>query len=485
MVWLDFCGLKIMIKNYIFCTFLLVLTFSLAQENKTTLVKGKVIESLVINDSLNESVSLYLPTSFEMNKSWPLLLVTDLKEDAVGTVKRFSVAAEKNKYILVAPNSLSDTASISNNILKVKNALDFVFTILPIDRKRFYAGGIGYGGRFASLVPVFIKDVDGVLSINGTLANMDLLSVESKFHFIGLTTRENYSYTQMLVDEKILNARKFPNNLIVYDGSEGALEVQEVVRALTYFDMALMKKEEAYKDSLLINHQFQADLNQVYKEQKEGNYLLAHRDLLEMEEVYRDLVNTDTAKSLRKELRKDKNYRVLKRMQEGVLFNEGLKKEDFAYYVEEDLQTYNYNNLGWWNYKLSELKKDLSNDNPLKVQSAKRLIGYVNALVDDQVDIIKHGFADDVEALLLAHMLKTITAPENYDSYLKVISISAKNEDFGTAIYYLEELLKNGYKDKGGLYQLENTALLRITPEFNALLEQYLGDAIYSPLIKE
>ena len=474
-----------MIKNYIFCTFLLVLTFSLAQENKTTLIKGKVIESLVINDSLKESVSLYLPTSFEMNKSWPLLLVTDLEKDAAGTLKRLSVAAEKRNYILVAPNSLRDTASIANNILKVKNALDFVFTILPIDVKRFYAGGISHGGRFASLVPVFIKNVDGVLSINGTLANMDLLSVESKSHFIGLTTREHYSYAQMLVDEKVLNARKFPNNLIVYDGSEGALEVQEVVKALSYFDMALMKKDKTYKDSMLINAQFETDLNQILLKKKAGNYLVAHRDLLEMEEVYRDLVSIDTVKNLRKELRKNKGYRMLKRMQEGILFNEGLKKEDFAYYVEEDLQTYNYNNLGWWNFKLSELKKELSSDNPLKVQSAKRLIGYVNALVDDQIDIIKHGYADDIEALLLVHMLKTITAPEDYNSYLKVISISAKNEDFGTAIYYLEELLKNGYKDKEGLYQLENTALLRITPEFNALLEQYLGDANYSPLIKE
>ena len=76
-------------------------------------------------------------------------------------------------------------------------------------------------------------------------------------------------------------------------------------------------------------------------------------------------------------------------------------------------------------------------------------------------------------------MLKTITDPTDYDYYLKVISLSAKKEDFGTAIFYLEEVLKRGYKDKERLYSLDHTALLRITPEYNKVIEKYLDDARY------
>ena len=76
-------------------------------------------------------------------------------------------------------------------------------------------------------------------------------------------------------------------------------------------------------------------------------------------------------------------------------------------------------------------------------------------------------------------MVKTITAPKVFDSYLKIISDSAKYEDFGTALFYLEELLKNGYKDKSVLYSLEHTALLRITPEYNKIIDTYLNDARY------
>ncbi|MGY8916543.1 MAG: alpha/beta hydrolase, partial [Flavobacteriales bacterium] len=60
---------------------------------------------------------------------------------------------------------------------------------------------------------------------------------------------------------------------------------------------------------------------------------------------------------------------------------------------------------------------------------------------------------------------------------------SSKMEDFGTALFYMEELLKNGFTDKATLYSLEHTALLRITPEFNELVTKYLDDARYG--IKE
>ena len=76
-------------------------------------------------------------------------------------------------------------------------------------------------------------------------------------------------------------------------------------------------------------------------------------------------------------------------------------------------------------------------------------------------------------------MLKTITQPKEYSYYLKIISYSTKIDDYGTSLFYLEELLKNGYTDKEKLYELENTALLRITPEFNEIVEKYLKKARY------
>ena len=108
-----------------------------------------------------------------------------------------------------------------------------------------------------------------------------------------------------------------------------------------------------------------------------------------------------------------------------------------------------------------------------------RLLGFVNALAEDNIDMVQSDEVLDEDALAFLYMLKTILEPENFDYYLKTVSLSAKNEDFGTSLFYLEEALKKGFKDREKLYGLEGTALLRITPEFNELVAKYLKDSRY------
>lgn len=134
---------------------------------------------------------------------------------------------------------------------------------------------------------------------------------------------------------------------------------------------------------------------------------------------------------------------------------------------------------------MEELKKYDKKPDPFEQQMGKRLLGYLNALIEDNIDIEKEYPVVNDEALSFLWMLKTITEPKAYSYYLNIISDSSKYEDFGTALFYLEELLKNGYEDKARLYSLEHTALLRIMPEFNAIVNKYLKGSRYDAIIEE
>ena len=103
----------------------------------------------------------------------------------------------------------------------------------------------------------------------------------------------------------------------------------------------------------------------------------------------------------------------------------------------------------------------------------------MNALIEDNIEIIKSEEIVDDEALILLSMQKTITEPEDFEYYLRVISLSSKYEDYGTALFYLEEALKKGFKDIDKLDKLPNTAILRISPEYNKLVHKYLDNARY------
>ena len=468
-----------MIKNYLLL-FSLILAISAVSAQQLVLKKGVVIDSLVVNDSIpQETFSLFLPTSFETNKKWPILMLLDLKGNERKGLSLFLAAAEAEGFVLAAPNNLSDSLSLSKNMLHLGNSLNKIYTLLPIDKERIYTTGFDTGAQFASLAPLFIKGVDGVVAIGAGLPNVELLSTKNRFQFIGLVAREDFSFRDLIQSRKVLNQLKFDNQLILFDAENKLPRQVHLEQAMKWLKLSSVAKGSLPKDSVFVQNALKLDGEKVAKLVDIKKFLLAEHLLGEMHRVYRHHINTDSIRSVRKSLRKRKDYKNQKRSQNSIFFKENLLREDYQYYLEEDVLTYNFNNLGWWNYQMQELNKFLNSKNFFERQMGSRLIHYINTLAEDDINSLKAEEKIDEDALTFLWMLKTITDPKNADYYLKVVSVSAKNEDFGTALFYLEELLKTGFKDKERLYQLEHTALFRITPEFNNTVSKYLKDARY------
>jgi len=441
--------------------------------------KGIITDSLRINDSIPESFAMYLPTSFENSGKWPVIFVFDTEGRAKQVLRLFKAAADKHKFILAASNNLSDSLSLSQNILITGRMVNMVASIFPIHNDRVYTAGFSSGAKLAALAPTFIKQIDGVISLGSAVPNTEILAAENTFHFIGIVGKEDFNYSDMLTGEEVLNKIKFPNNLLVFDGGHEWPEQEYLERAMEILSLAAMAKGNIEKDTAFIASTLEQNHEKV-KELIGSNQLLnAYELLVELIRIYRPLTAVDTIITRRRELKKNKLYRAQRRAENFVLFNESFIRDDYNFNLTEDVTTLNYNNLGWWNYQMGELRDYQTKSKLADRQMGKRLIGYLNALVEDNIDIEQAEDVVNEEAILFLWMLKTITDPRNYPYYLKIISVSARNEDFGTALFYLEELLKNGYKNKSELYNVAHTALLRITPEFNKIVDEYLEGARY------
>lgn len=438
-----------------------------------------VIDSLPVHDSIPDTYSLYLPTNFVTDKTWPILFVCDLEGNAKRALSMFVNAAEEEGYILAAPNQLLDTIALSKNILRVGRMMSSTIKLLPIDNDRIYTAGFSNSGRFANVVPVFIKGVAGVISCGSSITNTELLSSKNPFHFIGIANRQDYAYTDLLKMKKVLNGLKFDNQIILYDGASEWPKTEHLQKALRLFKLNKMAKGNLAKDEAQIQRIFESDNRALKRLISENRLILADYLMSEMLSVYRLHGSIDSLKNARREFRKQKAYRVSKRSENSAFFKESFLRDDYQYYLEEDILTYNFNNLGWWNYQMGELQKFMNSQDEFKKRMGYRMKSYINALIEDAMDAVKAERRTDEDALVFLSMLKTITSPYNFEHYLDVISISAKNEDFGTSLFYLEELLKKGFKDLDTLYNIEHTALFRISPEFNELVSKYLKDARY------
>lgn len=465
-------------KKNILLAFFIISSTVFSQELR--LLKGAISDNLVVNDTVNETFSIYLPSNFELSKPWPIVFVFNMKGNAKASISMLLNAAENEGYVLAGSNNLNDTLSITQNVLIANRMFNAVVNSIPVAKNRTYAAGFGNGARFASILPTFVKEIKGVISIGAAIGNVDILNVKEPFQYIGIVNRSDYNFTEMLQVRTMLDKMKFPNQLFVYDGLKTLPENETIAKAMRMFTLSAMAKNNIAKNTKVIDDSFgelMVEANSLMTSEKP---ILAMYLLADVQRVFNPLIGVeDSLKNTIKSLKRSPNYKKAKRVQDSYFLKENFVKDDYSYYLEEDIVSYNYANIGWWNYQMEELSKLEKSNIFFEQQMAMRLRGYINALLADNIDFISIDKVVDLEALNLLYMIKTITAPSEFEPYLKIISASAKMEDYGTALFYLEELLKNGYTNKTGLYALEHTALFRITPEFNELVEKYLDEARY------
>lgn len=450
----------------------------LVHAQQLVLKKGEILDSIPVVDSIQRSYSLYLPTQFSMDVEWPLLLVLDMNGKQRQALSMFARAAESQGYVLMSPQT-SDSLPVTDNMVHIGDALERVGALLPIDGDRIYVAGEAASGRFASLVPVFVHRIQGVISIGSALANVEVLDKERRFHFIGIVNKENFNYPILLNETKLLDRLKYPNQILLHDGSGSWPPGGYLDKALQIFTLASMAKNGVPKDSTFIERAYGEDLDKVEQLKGVGDVLWAHQYMGEMVKIYRPNRNMDSLNRAWRDLGGDKRFKAMERAENTALVKEALLREEYLYAMEDDVLAHNFENLGWWNYQMQQFQKYISGADPFERQMGHRLKGFVNALALDHIHLVKGEAEVDQDALAFLYMVKTILEPDNFDYYLRTVSLAAENEDYGTALYYLEEAFKRGFKDRDRLYALENTALLRVSPAFNELVAQYLGSALY------
>ncbi|MCG2459539.1 alpha/beta hydrolase [Flavobacteriaceae bacterium F89] len=464
-------------KRFLWILFLGVTFSSTAQ--RMVLKKGRVLDSIPVAHNATDNFGLYLPKNYDASQKWPVVFVCDMKGDGLNVLENYKTSAEKQGYIFISINNLTDTLSISKNVLIANRIIVGASAIFSINPSRVYVAGFEEGARFASILPVFIGNVDGVISCGSDIGSIEILDAKNPFHYIGIVGKGDFNYTNMLQTENVLNKLKFPNQLLTFEGGHDWPPAKKLEEALEIFSLSSMVKGNNPKDKSFIEASYNASWERINSLIYSLKMLEAEDLITQTESVYPRLVGLDSLKEKLRQLKKNKIYKTQKRDENAAFNKESLTRVDYAYYLEEDVNTYNFKNLGWWSYQMDELKKHSASPNAIESQMGERLMGFLNALIQENIGTLKKEDPIDEEGLRFLWMLKTITAPKEYSNYLKVISSSAKNDDFGTALFYTEELLKKGYTNKSELYDLKDTALLRITPEFNELVAQYLKGARY------
>ena len=461
--------------------FLILFLFCLqvtAQEY--SIKKGMVVDNLQVSDSLSESYALYLPTTFSNTKKWPVLFVFDPRGRGKSAAQLFKSVAEEQGYLVVSSNDISSENELVENVETAARLMYSVSRMLPADFQQVATAGAMDGAKVATSMPLMFSNILGVVAAGNQYLNMDLLDRKNDFAFIGIVGDEQFTSTGMNVTAAALDDQKHLTAVYTYEGDSDWPKPEIISSAVGSLSLKAMEKGLRPKDLQLINRLYQNDIGRVNQMMSTNEMLMAWYLLEVMDQKYDGLKDLAEVEQKQSQLRRSRTFLKQKKEEEEVMAEEDRLKNDFLYYFREDVETANFDNLGWWNYQKIKLDS-LTQRGGARAKMAKRVEGFVK----EMAKMTRQEFQKknpDLENELLANMILTIFDPTNYKAYKRIITLSAQDNDFGTALFYFEEMLKNGYRDKDGVYDIEGTLALKMTPDFNWLVKKYIGQPRYYEL---
>ncbi|WP_024772131.1 hypothetical protein [Aquimarina macrocephali] len=464
------------LKKHLFFV-ILCISFINYGQNTLTLKKGVVVDSLIIPSTGNH-FSIYLPKFFDLDKSWPLLLGFDSSGNTGKTAQLYREAAEEQGYIVAISNFQEDQEA-QKRVEYVSDFMSYIFSLFQIQKGRVYIAGIQEDAKQASLLAaLYPNEVFGVIAIEDTYFYDSRIRIKKNFSYRGIVSIDNYRYQDFFNIKKYLKSRAVPADVYVCEKDSGLLLNKHIKKTLSDFTLHAMNKGRMPIDSIWVRGLFQKEMKQVESYQDKGRFLNAFNEVKRIRLKYGVFFNTNYLKEKQKEIKKTKAYKQQKRLETKYLNMESFLREAYLLSMEEDIGVKEFENLGWWKYQMSELDTLILGKEKHARHMGYRMKGYVRYLVDSYKNELPEK-EENLEENLFLNILSTIVDKNDFESYRKIISLSAQDQDNETALFYLEQMLKNGYKDLNALYTIEGTLALRLSKKYNELVKKYLGNSKY------
>ncbi len=439
--------------------------------------KGVVMDSLPVEGYPDESYSLFFPNGYNSEAAnFPVLFIFDGQGRGKAAAQLFKPAAESQNFIIASSNSIDADINILDNVKRATRLIQAVTSNVPVDLKQISVSGFGMGAKVASVIPLLIEDIHGVIAVGDHQLNLDLLKRRDDFYFVGIGGNETVVKHEMAFIVNELNNRGIPGAFITYQGGAEWPHPEVISFALGLLSTQAMREDLRPKNQSLLQQMYSTDLSRVDRLIRDGEAIAAHEFLINLELKYEDLVDLKEIRDKRARLENSADYKEKRLEYDHLLLSELKTNSDYISYFEQDIVTLNFENVGWWNYQVFLLDQKIAGNNPQESAMAHRLKQNLRQMPKVAMANLKDMDPSTEERLLL-NMLSTVFDQQDYPAYLNVIRLSAIDGDYATALFYLEELLKNGYQDVDALYELEGTLGLRLTRDFNGLIKKYTGSS--------
>lgn len=441
------------------------------------IAKAQLLESVSISNS-EDTYAVYLPQYYSEDKKWPVIMVFTPSGNGVAAVKKFEESADRYGFVIAASNAVKN-GNYQKNLLRARTFYTSVMNRFPIDKNAIYLAGFSGGARLATSIAVMSSQIKGVITCGASFSNIpSYIPTKNKFFYIGMVGDEDFNFNEMQHAMDYLEQKKFDANLLVFSGGHQWPPRNYIDKAVRLLTIKSINKNIRTADQEKLSDYFEMDLRFNQDLISKNLVYRAYKDMDVNTSNYRFYIERDSLRSLEKAIRKNKNYRKQRNAWNEVRRIENYKYMDFLNYLPQDVADGNLESMAFWEQQIHSIKNNfIASPVRAKKNLGKRLLNFLNIATNELAS--SYTETEHVDNLMYIAILQTLVDEKNYDAYLNVLRYTVQKSEYGMALYYLEKMLKNGFKDTKLLDEQEGIALLRIQPEYNQLLEAYGLDARY------
>lgn len=416
----------------------LVLASTLAAQER-----GKLVENIATRADASQTYTLYLPTSYTLEKKLPLLLVFDPRGRGTAAAEIFKAAAEEHQWILISANGTrSDDGGVANE--KAVPALLPELSRWAHDPKRVYATGFSGTAILACALGMNTGLFAGVIGVGGRVVPQ-YPPAQFNFAHYGFAGETDFNNREMRQLDALMTK---PHRFEEFPGDHRWITPELARDAIVWMEVIAMQEGRRPKDDAFIARAHADDLAKANALGSTLEGLRRHRAILRT-------YGGDAAivAKLERELQKD-----IAEEAKWDEFEERFRKDVFGNLREAIAQK----------FRVPELQRRAKKGG-LEGKAARRLLAQVYG---ETSRYVTRQLFDRREYALAAEVLTVATEihPDRWPAWYNLGAAYARAGERKRALDALEQAFVHGFRDTKMLAADEDYASLRADKRYLALL---------------
>lgn len=223
------------------------------------LPRGQIVDDVACKGDAAQHYSLYLPSNFTPDRTWPVILAFDAGGRGRRGVERYQAGAERYGYIVAGSNN-SRNGPWKPSLDAARAMATDVAARFPVDSKRIYTAGMSGGARVAMMVALHPELIDARdrAPVAGVLASSaGFPPGESRdsvpFPVFATAGTDDFNYLEVLALERSL---KSPRRVVIFEGGHTWLPVEAATEGIEWMELQAMVSGARPRNQALVDDLF-------------------------------------------------------------------------------------------------------------------------------------------------------------------------------------------------------------------------------------